>query len=213
MFSPSKINMMRKWLFVKTNLLGTWSVSHGQESNDWDFTIIDRRAWDSLPWRNNEIDHNNPLRSRSSQNFLRSAESFGSIPFSIAQRYFSNPEPLPWPSPLAFSYQPPHPIVFSNRLLKTRASMLFHKLHCFTNPVVCQGRFWEAHKKCFMALLITHLPTGRQGFQKRIPQVFLNFRWISYLENRSLPRIIGDFSSFPQISFHLIFNLRISFDI
>jgi hypothetical protein len=44
LFPPHQIYMIGRWLFITRNLLGTWSVSHGQESSDWDFTVIDRRA-------------------------------------------------------------------------------------------------------------------------------------------------------------------------
>ncbi len=35
--------------------------------------------------------------------------------------------------------------------------MLFHTLHCFTNPVVCQDHFREAQKKCSMVLLMAQI--------------------------------------------------------
>jgi hypothetical protein len=44
LFLPPQIYTIGRWLFVTRNLPGAWSVSHGQESSDWDFTIIDRRA-------------------------------------------------------------------------------------------------------------------------------------------------------------------------
>jgi hypothetical protein len=44
----------------------------------------------------------------------------------------------------------------------------------------------ESSEKLLHALLITHLPTVRQGFQKMISQISMIFQYVSYLCNRSL---------------------------